>query len=719
MGLRIGGNVNGLQAKLAGAFLLVSVGIAAFVALAVRMDRATIERAARLEAEHVAMTLASPKVDDAIHKPEALQAMLDIEHSLRQRDAFIVDVRRIGIADVHRDEVGMMFRDDPGNEVGLTIADGAPRAFLERTEQHPQGELQIVVPFRAVAGDPRSPIVGATVVEYTQIYQDLLAAERVELYGIAAGGAACVLFSLLFGWRVARSLSARIQTLQRGLTAIDAGDYAVRIVDRGKDEIGALGAAFNRMAAEVEQRTVDLSRTNAMLAQEIRERQLAAERIEFLAYYDALTGLPNRSLFARQLEQGVAQAKRHGQRLAVLSVDLDRFKQINDTLGHDAGDLLLKEVAQRLSDCPRRSDAVACLGGDRFVVMLTELGQENRATMVAEKILGAISRSVTLNGVEFRITASIGISSFPDNGSDERELLQYADIALSRAKEDGKNMFRFYNEQLNANSLERLTLESSLRHALEHDQFLLHYQPKIDLKAGAIAGVEALLRWKHPELGMIPPVKFIPIAEETGLIAPIGEWVLRTACEQHALWRRAGLSPAHVAVNLSPRQFGDDLLLETIESILAETGMGPDMLQLEITESMLMQNPQAALETLTALKKIGVRLAIDDFGTGYSSLSNLKLFPIDTIKVDRSFIRNLPDDVDDRGIADAIIAMGRTLGLTVVAEGVETRQQAEFLRAHGCDQYQGFYFSKPVPAVELAELLRRATSTPRVAETAS
>jgi EAL domain-containing protein (putative c-di-GMP-specific phosphodiesterase class I) len=280
-------------------------------------------------------------------------------------------------------------------------------------------------------------------------------------------------------------------------------------------------------------------------------------------------------------------------------------------------------------------------------------------------------------------------------------------------------MFRFYNEQLNANSLERLTLESSLRHALEHDQFLLHYQPKIDLKAGAIAGVEALLRWKHPELGMIPPVKFIPIAEETGLIAPIGEWVLRTACEQHALWRRAGLSPAHVAVNLSPRQFGDDLLLETIESILAETGMGPDMLQLEITESMLMQNPQAALETLTALKKIGVRLAIDDFGTGYSSLSNLKLFPIDTIKVDRSFIRNLPDDVDDRGIADAIIAMGRTLGLTVVAEGVETRQQAEFLRAHGCDQYQGFYFSKPVPAVELAELLRRATSTPRVAETAS
>jgi len=343
------------------------------------------------------------------------------------------------------------------------------------------------------------------------------------------------------------------------------------------------------------------------------------------------------------------------------------------------------------------------------VVMLTDLGQENRAALVAEKILLAISRSVTLNAVEFRITASLGISMFPDHGSDERDLLKHADMAMYRAKEDGRNLFRFYNDQLGANSLERLTLESSLRHALEHSEFLLHYQPKIDLKNGSIAGVEALLRWQHPELGTVPPAKFIPIAEELGLIVPIGEWVLRTACAQHALWRQARICAPGIAVNLSPRQFGDDLLLETIESILAETGMPADQLQLEITESSLMQNPKAALETLTALKKIGVRLAIDDFGTGYSSLSNLKFFPVDTIKVDRSFVRNLPYDADDTGIMDAIITMGRTLGMTVVAEGVETREQAEFLRAHRCDQFQGFYFSKAVPADEVAAMLREAS----------
>ena len=702
-------NFRGLQARLAGAFLLVSAGIAAFVVLAVRMNHDTIERAARLEAEHVATTLASPGMEDGIHKPEALQAIIDIEHSLRHRDAFIVDARKVGVADVSRDEVGRTFLGDSGNEVGLTIADGTPRAFVEHSQQYPEGAMQIVVPFRAVAGDPLSPIVGAAVVEYTQIYGDMLAAERVELVPIVAGGAACVLFATLFGWWVARRLTARIQALQRGVTAIDAGDYQVRIVDPGADEIGALGAAFNRMAADIEKRTVELSSANVQLAQQVREREVAAERIEFLAYYDALTGLPNRSLFVSLLEQGVAQAKRCDQRLAVLAIDLDRFSQINDTLGHDAGDLLLKEIPERLKGCLRPSDAVARLGSDRFVVMLTDAGRENRAARVAEKILLAISRSVTLNAVEFRITACVGISMFPDHGTDERDLLKHADMAMSRAKEDGRNLFRFYNDQLGANSLERLTLESSLRHALEHNEFRLHYQPKIDLKGGSIAGVEALLRWQHPELGTVSPAKFIPIAEESGLIVPIGEWVLRVACAQHALWRQAGICAPSIAVNLSPRQFGDELLLETIESILAETAMPADQLQLEITESSLMQNPKAALETLTALKRIGVRLAIDDFGTGYSSLSNLKFFPIDTIKVDRSFVRNLPDDTDDTGIMDAIITMGRTLGMTVVAEGVETREQAEFLRAHGCDQFQGFYFSKAVPADEVAAMLHEAS----------
>jgi EAL domain-containing protein (putative c-di-GMP-specific phosphodiesterase class I) len=330
---------------------------------------------------------------------------------------------------------------------------------------------------------------------------------------------------------------------------------------------------------------------------------------------------------------------------------------------------------------------------------------------VAHKILAATSKSFIALGQEFRVTASVGVSTYPRDGEDEQSLMKNADIAMYQAKEDGKNNFQFYSAQMNTNSFERLALESSLRRALDHGEFQLHYQPKVDARSGAIAGIEALLRWQHPELGMVAPTKFIPIAEETGLIVSIGKWVLKTACTQNVAWQKSGLPHLHMAVNLSSRQFSDEGLLRDITSILEETGMSPALLELEITESTLMHDVDKALCTLKAFRDRGVRLAIDNFGTGYSSLSNLRKFPIDTIKIDGSLIHDLSNQAENRSIAEATIAMGRNLSLTVLAECVETKAQADFLREHACDEFQGFYFSKPVTADKFAELLEAQTAT--------
>jgi len=430
-----------------------------------------------------------------------------------------------------------------------------------------------------------------------------------------------------------------------------------------------------------------------------------SQRVEYLAYHDGLTGLPNRSMFSKMLAQSISEARRYDRQLAVAFLDLDRFKQINDTLGHEAGDQLLLEVASRLRTCVRDSDTVARLGGDEFVVLLPTLGEEKYAASVAQKILAIIAGPFTLIGHEFRITASIGISMFPEDGVDEQTLTKNADIAMYQAKEEGKNNFQFYSEKLNAHSLERLTLESSLRHALERKEFLLHYQAKRDIVSGRITGMEALLRWQHPDLGTVAPMKFIPVAEETGLIVPIGKWVLRTACLQNVAWQNQGLPRLSIAVNLTARQFAEEHLLQDIRSILAATGMDPHLLELEITESMLIRDVENTRRILTGLKAIGVRIAIDDFGTGYTSLATLQRFPLDTIKIDRSLIRDIAGTAEDTGLADAIIAMGKSLSLTVVAQGVETKDQAEFLRTHACDELQGFYFKRPLPAEQFTKLL--------------
>jgi diguanylate cyclase (GGDEF)-like protein len=479
-----------------------------------------------------------------------------------------------------------------------------------------------------------------------------------------------------------------------------------------KDSAGYIGRAVAGSTVIV-LLTVLLGRMSWQLAQSrLRESESKLEyarRVEYLAYHDGLTSLPNRSMFSKLLSQRLSEARRYDRQLAVAFLDLDRFKQINDTLGHEAGDQLLQEVAARLQGCVRDSDTVARLGGDEFVVLLPELEDGKHAAIVALKILAVIGKPFTLIGHEFRVTASIGISVYPQDGQDEQTLTKNADIAMYQAKAEGKNNFQFYSEKLNANSLERLTLESSLRHALERDEFRLNYQAKRDMRTGRIAGMEALLRWEHPDLGTVHPMQFIPVAEETGLIVPIGRWVLKTACLQNVAWQKEGLPPLSIAVNMTARQFTDEYLIQDLESILEATGMKPQLLEIELAESLLIHDVENTLRILKGLKSLGVRIAIDDFGTGYSSLATLQRFPLDTVKIDRSFIGDLVGPSENAGLADAIIAMGKSLSLTVVAQGVETKEQADFLQAHACDELQGFYFNRPLPAKQFAQLMRAQT----------
>ncbi|HUQ53733.1 MAG TPA: EAL domain-containing protein [Gammaproteobacteria bacterium] len=448
------------------------------------------------------------------------------------------------------------------------------------------------------------------------------------------------------------------------------------------------------------------------IVEDISARKGAEDRIQYLATHDGLTGLPNRVMFTQLLGLSIETARRYGRRLAVLFIDLDRFKVINDTLGHEAGDVLLREVAARLRECLRASDVVARLGGDEFVVLLQEINDPAQAAAVARNILNVVMKPVVILAQECRVTASIGVCLHPDDGQDDQAIMKNADMAMYLAKEEGKNNFQFFTSRMKPHSIERLALEANLRRALELNEFSLHYQAKVNFKSGAITGVEALLRWQNPELGSVSPARFIPLAEETGLIVPIGKWVLRTACAQTVAWQKQGLPPVRMSVNLSMRQMNDEGLVREIEAVLAETGMAPEMLELEVTESTIMHNAERAVRMLTAIKDLGVRLAIDDFGTGYSSLAHLKRFPIDTLKVDRSFIREVPNDAEDKAIAEAIIAMGKTLSLTVVAEGVETPEQQAFLSERLCDEMQGYYFSTPVAAQDFAELLRGHSPKP-------
>jgi diguanylate cyclase (GGDEF)-like protein len=434
----------------------------------------------------------------------------------------------------------------------------------------------------------------------------------------------------------------------------------------------------------------------------------AQERLQHMAQHDALTELPNRVLFLDRLKQAVARARWHERLVAVLFVDMDRFKTINDTLGHEVGDKLLQALAERFTASVREGDTVARFGGDEFVVLLDDVASEKDIGVVAQKVLEALAPPFAIDGQDLYITASIGVSLYPNDGEDSTTLLKNADIAMYRAKDLGKNTYQFYSADMSARAFERLTLESSLRHAIERNEFRLYYQPQIDTASGAILGVEALLRWQHPDFGLVSPAEFIPLLEETGLIVPAGDWVLRTACEQLRAWHAAGWPQLRMAVNLSPRQFQTAGLAQSVERVLSTLGCDPGLLELEITESVLLRHTATTLETLEALHALGVRMAIDDFGTGYSSLSYLRRYSIDTLKIDRSFVHDVPDDADDSALASAIIVLAQSLRLDVIAEGVETEAQRDFLRARGCHQMQGYLFSRPLPAADITRLLETA-----------
>jgi diguanylate cyclase (GGDEF)-like protein/PAS domain S-box-containing protein len=437
---------------------------------------------------------------------------------------------------------------------------------------------------------------------------------------------------------------------------------------------------------------------------DITKRKQAEERLHYLANFDPLTGLPNRTLFSDRLSQALQRALRHKRSVAVLFLDLDRFKNINDTLGHAFGDLVLKNVSERLAACIREGDTVARLGGDEFVLILDNLAQEEDTRLIAQKVLSTLSSPFSVEGHEFFITTSIGIALYPNDGNTYESLIKNADTAMYRAKEKGKNNYQHYSPALNAKISERLAMETHLRRALERNEFELHYQPLVAPAWGRVIGVEALLRWKRPGVGMIPPSDFIPLAEETGLILPIGEWVLQTACAQNRAWQSAGLPPIRVAVNLSGGQFQQQHLVEDIAAILHETGLSPEYLELELTESIIMKSTEATVTTLRRMAELGIRISVDDFGTGYSSLSYLKRFPVSTLKIDRTFVGDLTTDPDDKAIVKAIITLAHSLKLGVVAEGVETREQLQFLQSLQCDYVQGELFSKPVPADKVAPL---------------
>ncbi len=439
--------------------------------------------------------------------------------------------------------------------------------------------------------------------------------------------------------------------------------------------------------------------------EDITERKQAEEMLNSMAYYDPLTGLSNRILFNDRLELALTQGRRTSEMLAVLYIDLDNFKAINDTLGHAIGDQLLQLVGKRLKGCLRDGDTIARLGGDEFVLLLPQIRCAEDATVVAKKLLESFSVPFDLESHELFITTSIGISLYPYDGDDAETMLKNADTALYRAKEHGKNNYQLYTSAMNAKAFERLALENSLRRALEREEFAVYYQPQVDLTTGQIIGMEALLRWQHPDLGLVYPSEFIGLAEETGLIISIGDFALRTACKQNKAWQDAGHPPVRMAVNLSPKQFHQQNLAETVAQALRDTNLHPGFLELEITESVVMKDTASVSANLYKLKDMGIQVTIDDFGTGYSSLSYLKRFPIDGLKIDRVFIRALTTDPNDAAIAKAIIAMAKSLNLRVVAEGVETTDQLEFLRSLKCDEIQGYLISRPVPADEATALL--------------
>ncbi|MBT2337220.1 EAL domain-containing protein [Variovorax paradoxus] len=509
---------------------------------------------------------------------------------------------------------------------------------------------------------------------------------------------AMVALATLLGVVVARIVSQRITGSIAQLVAfsrrVASGDFSARAQQGRADEFGILANAMNQMAESIENSKVLL--------------ESAADTLEHQATHDVLTGLPNRALLDDRLKQAISYADRYGRLMTVVFVNLDGFKLVNDSLGRKAGDELLKVMAGRMSRRLRSVDTVVRTGGDEFVIVLFDQpGDGTEIAPALHRLLEAIAQPVQIGSQGIQVTGSLGVATYPADGTDADALLMNADAAMSCAKASGRNNFQFYAAEMNGPIRDKLAMREGLRNAIARGEFHLAYQPQVEMRSGRVTGVEALIRWQHPEHGLISPAQFIPLAEETGLVVPIGEWVLRTACFQNRAWQDAGLPAFSVSVNVSARQFRERTLIEQVAQALEESGLDARFLELELTESLIMEDLEKALLSMKALQAMGVQLSIDDFGTGYSSLSALKRFPIARLKIDQAFVRDIPDDEEDKTIVKAVISLGHELNLKVIAEGVETEQQLEFLRTSGCDEIQGYFFSRPVSPSELAAFVRR------------
>ncbi len=497
---------------------------------------------------------------------------------------------------------------------------------------------------------------------------------------------------LVVVWLMINYLMAPLTTITRHVEKLPEKTGDERFMNAGcVNEIGTLAEAFNGMLQALD------SKNEALLESE--------NNFKILAQHDSLTELPNRLLCFDRLRQAMARARRSGEMVALLCIDLDRFKNVNDSLGHEAGDVLLKEVSQRFRYWVRASDTVARLGGDEFVIILEQMDDAKYAAVVAQKLISVLDQPVVVNGNELFVTISIGIAIFPSDDAEVEGLMKCADIAMYSAKEKGRNNYQFYTADMNSRASEILMIQGELHRALELEQLMLYYQPQLDLKSGGLVGMEALIRWLHPIKGLVPPDSFIPQAEENGMIVPVGEWVLNCACRQNKAWQDKGYTSFRMAVNISPRQFRNGDLVAVVARALERSGLEPCWLELEITESLIMWNVEAAVGTMRELSEMGVLLAIDDFGTGYSSLAHLKRFPINRLKIDKSFVREIAGNANDAAIASAIIALSHSMGLEVIAEGIETDESLNLLRELGCELGQGYFFSRPQPPALLHSFL--------------
>jgi len=514
----------------------------------------------------------------------------------------------------------------------------------------------------------------------------------------------------MFGYRSAEVIGKNISMLMPEPYHSEHDGYLEHYLRTGEARAIGIGREVTAQRSNGEIFPIDLHVSEFFLTgrrqfigtiRETTQRKAAEAKILHLANHDALTDLPNRNLIQDRIQQLILRSHRSSAKFAVMFLDLDKFKVINDSHGHSMGDLLLQVVAGRILSCLREEDTVGRQGGDEFIVLLASLSAAEDSVLVAQKILDILALPVIINGQDLCCGASIGIAIYPQDGDDVDTLLRHCDIAMYHAKEAGRSNYQFFSQKMNEVAAERLLLESRLRQAIERDELLLHYQPLVNIADGSIVATEALVRWSHPELGLVSPARFIPIAEDTGLIVPLGEWVLRQACTQLIQWREQGVQLRRMVVNLSPRQFRQKHLVQTFSSVLNETGVDPHWLGLEITESVIMENPEVSIGILQELQALGIELSLDDFGTGYSSLSYLKRFPIDKLKIDQSFVRDITADTDDAAMVAAIIGMAHRLNIRVVAEGVETEAQLAFLREQNCDEYQGYYFSRPLPAEEV------------------